>query len=934
MISSSHSPLLKAPRLRARIWVLPLFATALVGGVLTAPVALAQKPTVPLGVDYRLGVGDELQITVSNHPDVDSAVTIRPDGKITLTGAGDLTAAGKTAPRLAKEIEAILARTLNNARVQVIVKSAAARQARIMGAVKAPNAYSVKANSRVVDLISLAGGLDTKVSRITGRLIRGGKVFPFDVQAAIKNPTSKSNLAVRPDDLVQLDAQDISKQLTVTGSVATPGAFDLDDNLTITQLLARAGGPGKGAALKRAHILRAGTAIPIDLSALESGDVSANSVLNSFKFRPGDVLVVPENTDKINIMGQVGRPASYVLSEDASQSTVMSLLAQAGGFKDDAALKSAHVLRAGKPIPLDLTEVKENRVSADSPLNTFKFQPGDVLVVPENTDKINIVGQVGTPSSYTLSENASQRTVLSLLAEAGGLKEDAALKRAHVLRAGVRIPLDLTDAKGGNLSADSPLNAFKFRPGDVLVVPQNNDKISIIGQIGTPASYDLSENAEQNTVMSLLSKAGELKEDAALKRAYVLRAGARVPLDLTDAKGGNLKVDSPLNSFKFQSGDVLVVPQNDDRVNIMGQVGNPQSYQLSENLAETSILSLLTKAGSPLETADLSNVTLTRMVDGKPVNTTINVKAMREGTAPDNVFLRADDALFVPKQDATVSVIGPVGTPGSYPLTEGETLLSLLAKTGSPRKDAGLRNSYVLRDGKQIPIDLRPTLIEGAIDPKIANFRLQRGDTIVIPDISDQVTVSGSIARPGSFALTDDLTIVSLLARAGNASPTAALNKAFVIRQGINIPLDLNVFLSGATNQPSLTGFRLKPGDTLVVPENKIFYTVVGQVNSPGKFAYPDNPADATVLRALVNANGAAGRANLSSANILREAGTGVTVIPVNLKQLFSKKQQDNKGDNIVLQPKDILFVPEKGQPFNVGQVLGLALAARSIGGL
>lgn len=647
-------------------------ALVLCGGALAGvtPSWAAPLPsTAPaLGAQYQLGVGDTLQITVSNHPDVGGEVVVRPDGKITVPGVGEVMAQGKTALALAKEIERRLGRTLNNARVQVTVRAAAVKQAVISGAVKAPGPYPFKTGMRAVDLISLAGSLSTKSTRIKGRIIRQGRDIPFNVAGAISDPTSTANLQLRADDLIILDAQDFTKQLTVTGNVNAPGNYDLDENLTVASLLAQAGGLKTGASARNAYILRDGENIPLDLSAVESGRIPANSPLNNFQFELGDVLTVPANTDRVNIMGQVVRPASYPLSEDAEQ---------------------------------------------------------------------------------------------------------------------------------------------------------------------------------------------------------------------------------------------------------------------------TSVLSLLVAAGGPTENANLSDVTLTRMVNGEPENTSINVKAMREGTAPDNVFLRPDDALFVPKQDATVSVIGPVGAPGAYPLIEGETLLGLLAKTGNPSKDAGLRNSYVLRDGVQMPIDLRPTLIEGAIDPKIANFRLQRGDLVVIPDVSDQVTVTGSIARPGSYGLTDDLTIVSLLARAGNPSPTAALSKAFVTRQGTRIPLDLNVFLSGTTDQPSLTGFRLKPGDTLVVPENKIFYTVVGQVNSPGNFPYPDRKLDATVLRALVNAGGpTAGQANLSDAGILREVGDQVTVVPVNLNLLFNKKQQDNEGNNIVLQPRDILFVPQKGRRFSLGEALGAALALRSLGGL
>ena len=670
MIDSLPPFLMKKPRFSSKktgFKLLPLCVALALWGGGGVPQTLPRALAAPVASDYKLGVGDGLQITVSNHPDVNSEVVVRPDGKITLPRAGDIVAAGKTAPNLAKEIELILARTLNNARVQVIVREAAARQARITGAVKAPSAYNVKPNFRVMDLVSLAGGPSTKASRITGRIYRGTQVIPFDFEAAFSNPGGKANLPIAPDDLVQLDAQDFAKQLTVIGAVAAGGAFDLDENLTVARLLAQAGGTTSSAALRKAYVSRQGKQIALDLSDIASGRLSANSPLNTFVFMPGDVLFVPENTDRVNIMGQIARPASYPLPEDAAQTSILKMLAQAGG---------------------------------------------------------------------------------------------------------------------------------------------------------------------------------------------------------------------------------------------------------------------------PTEAADLSNVSLTRVVNDEPQTTTINVKAMRDGTAPDNVFLRPDDALFLPKQDATVTVTGPVGRPGSYPLEEGETLLSLLAKTGTISKDAGLRNAYVLRDGVQIAIDLRPTLIEGAIDPAVANFRLQRGDIIVIPDVSEQVTVTGSIARPGVYSLTDDLTIVSLLARAGNQTPDAALSKAYVTRQGINIPLDLTVFLSGDTTRPSLTGFKLKPGDTLVIPKNKLFYTVVGQVNAPGNFPYPDNPSDAKVLRALVNAGGAAGQANLSDAGILRETGDQVTVIPVNLRLLLNKKQQDNKGNNIVLQPRDILYVPTKGAGFNLGAALGAALALRSLGGL
>ena len=659
--------------------IVPLFAMALAySAVIAGPASLAAPVSIPSAApsaaDYRLGAGDSIQITVSNHPDVNSEVVVRPDGKISVPRAGDVLATGKTTKQLAAQIETILARTLNNARVQIILKVAAPRQASILGAVNKPAIYDIKPNSRVLDLIAAAGGPSTKPGRISGTIVRNGAIIPFDLLDAFAKPGGKSNIAIKPGDLLQLEARDFARQLTVTGNVATPGAFDLRENLTVPELLAQAGGVRAGAALKRAH-----------------------------------------------------------------------------------------VLRAGKVIALDLSEAQSGRLAPDSQLNTFKFQPGDVLVVPENTDSVNVMGQVSKPSSYPLSEDAAQNSILNVLSLAGG----------------------------------------------------------------------------------------------------------------------------------------------------------------------------------PIETADLSKVSLTRTEKGQSTTTTINVKAMRDGTAPDTVFLKNNDALFVPKYDARVTVVGPVDKPGVYTIEEGQTLLSLLAEAGNPSRDAGLRKAYILRDGVQIPLDLYPALVEGAIDPKIASFRLQSGDGIYIPDTSEQVTITGAVTKPGSYSLTDDLTVVSLLARAGNQTTEASLSKAYVIRKGINIPLDLNVFLSGTTNQPSLTGFRLQPGDTLVVPENKVFYAVVGQVTTPGKFPYPDRPADATVLRALINAGGqlsgrGEGNANLKNAGILREVNGQVTAIPVDLQAMFenkkNNKQREGIGQNFVLQPYDVLYVPAKGKKFGLADGLAAASVFRIFG--
>src|SRR5579871_5439463 len=124
--------------------------------------------------EYTLGPDDVIEITVRNHDDLNKTLTILPNGKITYVGVGELTAAGRTPRDVAAVIEAELTKTYNNLAVTVAVKEIHSRRVKVIGGVKSPGAYDLRANWRVFDVLAAAGGLALKPGRITARLIRGG----------------------------------------------------------------------------------------------------------------------------------------------------------------------------------------------------------------------------------------------------------------------------------------------------------------------------------------------------------------------------------------------------------------------------------------------------------------------------------------------------------------------------------------------------------------------------------------------------------------------------------------------------------------------------------------------------------------------------------------------------------------------------------------
>jgi polysaccharide biosynthesis/export protein len=92
------------------------------------------------------------------------------------------------------------------------------------------------------------------------------------------------------------------------------------------------------------------------------------------------VIVQQINSQKFNILGQVNRPGSYLIT---NSDTVLDAIAVAGGFRDFAKQKSIYVLRQNPDgtqtrIPFNYKEV----VKGQNPAQNIKLQPRDTIVVP------------------------------------------------------------------------------------------------------------------------------------------------------------------------------------------------------------------------------------------------------------------------------------------------------------------------------------------------------------------------------------------------------------------------------------------------------------------------------------------------------------------------------------------------------------------------
>lgn len=160
--------------------------------------------------NYRIGVGDELQIQVWRNEELSAKVPVRPDGKISSPLAGDIVAAGLTTQELAKTVTEKLGTYIRNPEVTVIVTNPVSadflRRVRVTGAVRTPVSVSYRQGMTALDIVLQAGGLTEFAAPAKARLYRTvdgrTKIYPVNLDAILKQGDLRTNYPLYPSDVV------------------------------------------------------------------------------------------------------------------------------------------------------------------------------------------------------------------------------------------------------------------------------------------------------------------------------------------------------------------------------------------------------------------------------------------------------------------------------------------------------------------------------------------------------------------------------------------------------------------------------------------------------------------------------------------------------------------------------------------------------------
>ncbi|MBI5516576.1 MAG: polysaccharide biosynthesis/export family protein [Deltaproteobacteria bacterium] len=108
--------------------------------------------------EYRIGPGDIIRVAVYGNADLSGRVTVRPDGRISLSLVNEVTVAGRTVAEVARELSEGYRRFVQDARVSVIVEEVHSYRVYVMGKVTHPGDVESRVPVTVMQALTLAGG--------------------------------------------------------------------------------------------------------------------------------------------------------------------------------------------------------------------------------------------------------------------------------------------------------------------------------------------------------------------------------------------------------------------------------------------------------------------------------------------------------------------------------------------------------------------------------------------------------------------------------------------------------------------------------------------------------------------------------------------------------------------------------------------------------
>ncbi|BCB62882.1 capreomycidine hydroxylase [Halomonas sp. A020] len=360
-----------------------------------------------------------------------------------------------------------------------------------------------------------------------------------------------------------------------------------------------------------------------------------------------------------------------------------------------------------------------------------------------------VTGYVENPGRYAGTPNDS---VLYFLDQAGGIDQDlGSYRQIRVMRNNQTVAtVDLYD-----FLINGSIARPQFQDGDTIVVEERGPAIAVVGDVHREHRYELVGNQLSGAELVELAR---------------LRSGVSHVLLRGDRADGPMAQYFPLNEFYSQtirSGDEVAFS--------------------ADQRSETIVVEIEGSYYGPSRFALPRDARLSELLDAIPVPENM--------TAVESISLQRESVKQQQQQSMEDS------------LRRLET--TYLSAQSSTNEEAQIRaqEAELIQNFVQRARELEPSgRLVVAYNDRIADIRLQDGDVITIPEISDSILISGEVLVPQAAVYRPGMSVIDYIESAGGFTQRADDDHILLVRQ--------NGAVENARNTP------LRPGDEiLVMPE-------------------------------------------------------------------------------------------------------------------
>ncbi len=253
--------------------------------------------------NYRVGVGDVLDITIWDHPELTAGAGVRTpeqsgqrvqaDGSFFYPYVGQVQARGLTPETIRDDLAAKLADFIPDPQVDVRVAGYRSQAVSVTGEVKTPTRQPLTDVAlTLLDAINAAGGLTEQADPRRVTLRRNGNNYMVDMQAFLEQGVRVNNPVLLNGDVVSVGRIELLEAYLL-GNIVQPSTIDLTkENITLTQAVTRVGGLAEDRADARGIFVFRDTPAGITVYQLDASNPVAYLLGARFTVMPQDVIYV------------------------------------------------------------------------------------------------------------------------------------------------------------------------------------------------------------------------------------------------------------------------------------------------------------------------------------------------------------------------------------------------------------------------------------------------------------------------------------------------------------------------------------------------------------------------------------------------------------------------------------------------------------------